>query len=223
MDSFIIKVNLQGGCAALHDSFNIDSVFGYFAYHANGEQYDSPLNIMGKYQDRPIFESSVFYGDIVYSNTIEIYKRATQNAEKYYAQKPKKSGGYAKVMTSSGRYRDYIITIPVYYFSSPVCFLCKGDIGKAETVLQQITTLGKKGSIGLGVVSNITVTPCKEFNLHEIDGAPGRVFPQELHTGSGKTSSHAFTYPYHDSALLSKCVMPKIPQLRGLDSVEAYL
>jgi hypothetical protein len=164
-------------------------------------------------QTADIYHASIgiYNNPILKKNTF--FKRFTD--KETYHLTPKQRKG--KIRTNSGYYKDFMINMPIV-ITNKVTFYCNGDKQHISRLLQNLTNIGKKTSIGGGHIKKITIKETETDYSFYKEGHCIKPIPKHLDTLPIQQGDiwKRVTYkpPYWDSSKSELCRVP-INQLTG--------
>jgi CRISPR type IV-associated protein Csf3 len=161
-----------------------------------GEEKVMPLK-----QSSGVYHASVSLFDDSEAQVTTIYKRF---CEKYLDMNRVKR---SKIHIGMGYFRSYMIRL-VYLPVEKVNFFACGDSEEIRILLSGLTGLGKKTSVGFGMI--------KDFKIHKInqdysivkDGKSMRAIPIVLCDYFGEVVNLAWRAPYWAKEMVAPCVPP---------------
>lgn len=136
-----------------------------------------------------------------------IYKRFTDK-ETYHLNKKLQTG---KIRTNAGHFKDFMINLPLIV-TDTIKFYCNGDKKHITHLLDNLTRIGKKTSIGGGHIkeTNITETDA-DYSFYK-DGYTLRPIPNQLDVlpvqPGDKWQRCTYKPPYWDTSRTSLCRVP---------------
>ena len=155
-----------------------------------------------------VYHSSVgIYSDNskLYRDTI--YKRFTDK-ETYKLTRRQQKG---RIKTNQGHFKDFMINLPIL-ITDTVTFYCNGDKQELLRLLNHLTNIGKKGSIGGGRINKVIIDETKEDysffkegkimrpipSTMDVPVFPGMIFQQQ-----------PYKPPYWDKNNVCMCIVPE--------------
>lgn len=141
----------------------------------------------------------------LYKDTI--YKRFTDK-ETYKLTKKQQKG---RIKTNQGYYKDFMINLPVL-ITDKITFYCNGDKKEITRLLEHLTTIGKKTSIGSGRIHKITVNETGEDYSFFKDGEIMRNIPISIKipiVEGMRFEQQPYKPPYWNKNNITMCHVPK--------------
>lgn len=141
----------------------------------------------------------------LYKDTL--YKRFTDK-ETYKLTKKQQKG---RIHTNMGHFKDFMINIPIL-ITDKVTFYCNGDKKEIERLLNNLTSIGKKTSIGGGRIHKIKVSETNADYSFFKDGKIMRPIPatMKIPLMEGMVfEQQPYKPPYWDKNNVAMCYVPQ--------------
>ena len=171
---------------------------------------DLPLKKTGD-----VYHASVgIYGDELKLYTDTLYKRFTDK-ETYKLTRKQQKG---RVKTNQGHFKDFMINLPLLVTNNLV-FYCNGDEKELKRLLQHLTHVGKKTSIGGGRISKINITETEVDYSFFKDGAVMRPIPVDMKIPIAEGmvfQKQPYKPPYWDKNNIGFCIVPENQIKKGI-------
>jgi len=155
-------------------------------------------------QTNGVYHSSVSQFDTDIIKTESVYKRFDEEHLNKVKSKIK------RIRLGQGFFKSYRMNFPVVP-TKTVTFYFNGNIKECETILGDLTALGKKTDIGYGIVRSVFIEPIKEDFSLVMDGKCMRPLPNTefKHLGMPSISQRlAWKAPYWDKKNIAMCAAP---------------
>lgn len=155
-----------------------------------------------------VYHASVgIYDDNVKLYKDTIYKRFTDKETHKLTRKQQKG----RVKINQGHFKDFMIDLPIL-ITRNITFYCNGDKRELERLLNHLTRIGKKTSIGSGRINNIHITETSDDYSFFKDGKVMRTIPASMDLplieGMVFQQQH-YKPPYWDKNNVCMCVVPE--------------
>ena len=141
----------------------------------------------------------------LYKDTI--YKRFTDK-ETYKLTIKQQKG---RIKTNQGHFKDFMINLPIL-ITDTVIFYCNGDKKELNRLLNHLTNIGKKGSIGGGRINKIHITETPEDYSFFKDGQIMRPIPSTMDVPVFEGmifQQQPYKPPYWDKNNVCMCIVPE--------------
>lgn len=172
------------------------------------ETIDTGLLDLPLKRTQDVYHSSIgVYNDNskLYRDTI--YKRFTDK-ETYKLTKKQQKG---RIKTNQGHFKDFMINLPIL-ITDTITFYCNGDKNELKRLLNHLTHVGKKGSIGGGRINKVIIKETTEDYSFFKDNKIMRPIPvsMKLPVFEGMIMQRQPYKPaYWDKNNVTMCVVPE--------------
>jgi len=155
-------------------------------------------------QSKGVYHTSISFFSNDNVNLDTIYKRFETNNLHHLTENKRKG----KIRKGSGPFRDYMIKLP-YIPTKSVTFYVNADIEELRHLLKNITNLGKKKSIGGGLIRDITINENEEDRSLIYENKAMRPLPVKEFGPGMKMVMLAYKFPYWDKQNVGMCIFPE--------------
>lgn len=141
----------------------------------------------------------------LYKDTI--YKRFTDK-ETYKLSKRQQKG---RIKTNQGHFKDFMINLPIL-ITDNITFYCNGDKKELNRLLNHLTSIGKKTSIGGGRINKIIISETSEDYSFFKDGKIMRPIPTKMKIPIFEGmifQQQPYKPPYWDKNNVAMCYVPQ--------------
>jgi len=163
---------------------------------------DLPLN-----KTKDVNHSSVGIFDKAFLYKDTIYKRFTDKEMRIF--NPDKIKG--RLHTNRGYFKDFMINLPLI-LSNQVIFYCEGDKTELKRLLNNLTQIGKKISIGGGMIQSFKIEETDQDYSFFKDGKVMRPIPSSMKVPvvpGAIFSRLPYKPPYWDKENVTMCLSPE--------------
>ena len=189
-----------------------DALGDYFYILPTEETVDISLLDLPLKKTDDVYHASigVYSNARLYKDTI--YKRFTDK-ESYKLSKKQQQG---RIKINQGHFKDFMIDLPIL-ITDTVTFYCNGDKKEIQRLLNHLTHIGKKGSIGGGRIYDINITETDEDYSFYKDNKIMRPIPTNIKiplTEGMVFQRQPYKPPYWDKNNVCMCYVPE-NQIKG--------
>lgn len=155
-----------------------------------------------------VYHSSIgIYSDNAKLYRDTIYKRFTDK-ETYKLTKKQQQG---RIKTNQGHFKDFMINLPIL-ITDEITFYCNGDKSEIKRLLEHLTSIGKKTSIGGGKIHKIRISETTEDYSFFKDNNIMRPIPTKMKIPifEGMVfQQQPYKPPYWDKNNVTMCYVPE--------------
>lgn len=155
-----------------------------------------------------VYHASIgIYGGNIRLYNDKLYKRFTDKQTHKLTKKQQKG----RIKTNQGHFKDFKINMPML-ITNEITFYANADKKELKRLLQHLTYIGKKTSIGSGRVHDIKITETKEDYSFFKDNKIMRFIPAafKIPLASGMSfQKSTYKPPYWDKTNIAMCYVPQ--------------